>query len=211
MTYFCGVTQCHSNDEADVCYSGYRTNKASNMYKGASTSSPLVIALPNAQALGRQSNNRLTCTVPPTWTARPSYNGFIWCYKAGSGAGFGSQGWVPAADIATDSSIVACGPAGQDTACANASGCAGQSPCDGSGNEVAGSGSGARTVASTDAYMRLSCHGTAIWYLVSGDTVNVFCVRRHASFPEWYGCCEVVTGKWCPAGTRGWAPMASLV
>lgn len=197
MTARCGISGCWDRDEVEVCWESFIAVRATALRYGPSFAAPLRPngGLDAGNGVCLQSTRNPSCIVDPP--LRPSENGFVWGYKrAGSFAG-----WVPAGDLAADTSAPpCCGPAGADFPCGIDfvdSNC--RRACGGDLTGDVGSRSGRRTVTAQDLTMRYAPQSTQFRWLLNGDVVELRC------FAGGYFCVEAVNCDWVPTGTRGWA------
>jgi hypothetical protein len=199
----CGITGCWDDDAVDVCYRPWRALRNTGVRVGPSSSAPSVGTLEGGKTFGRQSTRNPGClTQPPL---RDPSGGYAWGYIH-TGTNIGTSGWVNLADIVDNPSFegTTCGPQ-SDFDCRPSRGpsaCGGH--CDNAADPSASTVSGRRTVTATRTF-RYAPGSTPYRYLVAGDVVDRLC-----SVSSGWTCVQVVSGRWAPAGGRGWLLSNSL-
>lgn len=203
MSERCGLEGCWDQNEVDICWRRYVTNKATALRYGPSLSTDVVPqqmtcvgtgALAAGETVCLQSTRNPTCLESPP--LRPAENGFVWAYENDCKI----SGWIPAADVAPQAGTPCCGPAAQDFPCGVPAEprCEQAEECHPEPSGTASSRSGCARVNARELTLRYAPQSTAFRYLLDGDIV-----RRRCGHSSGYHCVDVLESN-TAQGARGW-------
>lgn len=189
----CGnIEGCWSQEDVNIGWYGYITSVATQIRTGWGGGN-VKANIAAGKRVGLQSVRNPSGGRSPA--PRGAKGGWFWVYMVDGG----HTGWIPGLALkpAPHPGAWATGPAGLDMHVGRSgSGYSGPGATGCGGQKLNGA---VRTVGDSDAYLRYAPHSTAFYYLHAGDKV-----REFYRSPLRYRCVEVVSGKWCPRGTRGW-------